>query len=96
MTVSEYLKEMEFSFDMGGKFQLYDVVDKRGIYCKGYSTLKEELSKDGYEHVRNAKFISHLFEDECNVIIYIKEIENYSNFELIQLAMKLYNKRDVF
>ena len=95
MTVLEYLKEMKFSFDMNGKFQLHDIIDKRGIYCTGYNTLINELSKDGLEHVENARFISHKFEDECNVILYIKDIENYSNFELLQVAEKLYNKKDV-
>ena len=91
MTISEYLKEVA----PDGKFQLYDIVDKRGIYCNGYDTLIEELSKDGLEHVKNARFISHEVEDGCNIILYIKDIENYSNFELIQIAEKLYNKKDV-
>ena len=88
MTVLEYLKEVTSD----GKFQLYDIIDKRGIYCNGHDTLIKELSKDGLEHVKNARFISHEVENDCNIILYIKDIENYSNFELIQITEKLYKK----
>lgn len=86
MTVLEYLKINA----LDGKFQLYDIIDKRGVYCKEYNTLINELSKEGLKHVENARFISHEIEDDCNVILYIKDIENYSNFELLQAAEKLY------
>lgn len=92
MTILEYLQEMKSSLDLNGKFQLHDIVDKRGIYCNGYDTLIKELSLNGLEHVRNARFISHETENNCNIILYIKDIEHYSNFELIQVAEKLYNK----
>lgn len=92
MKVLDYLKEVK----PDGKFQLYDIIDKRQVYCTGYDTLIEELSKDGLEHVQNARFISHEVEDDYNIILYIKDIENYSNFELVQAAEKLYNKKEVF
>lgn len=95
MTVLEYLNTIKPSLDLNGKFQLHDIIDKRGIYCKGYNALMKELSLDGLEHIQNARFISHEVEEDCNIILYIKDIEQYSNFELIQVAGKLYNKKDV-
>lgn len=92
MNVLEYLNTMKFSFDLDGKFQLHDIIDKREIYCKGYDALIKELSMNGLEHVKNARFISHETENDCNIILYVKDIEQYSNFELIQVAEKLYNK----
>lgn len=95
MTILEYLNTMKLSLDLNGKFQLYDIVDKRGVYCKGYNVLMKELSLNGLEHIKNARFISHKVEEDYNIILYIKDINEYSNFELIQLAEKLYNKKDV-
>lgn len=95
MTVWKYLNTMKSSLDLDGKYQLYDIINKRGIYCKGYNRLLQELSLNGLDHVQNARFISHEFEDDCNIILYITDIENYSNFELLQVAEKLYNKKEV-
>ena len=46
------------------------------------------LLADGLNHVSNARFIMQAEENQ-NIIYYIKDIENYSNFELIQDAEKL-------
>ena len=96
MTVWRYLNIMKSSLDLDGKYQLHDIIDKRSVYCKGYNRLLQELNLNGLEHVQNARFISHEVEDDCNIILYIKDIENYSNFELVQAAEKLYNKKEVF
>ena len=95
MTIWKYLNTMKSSLDLNGKYQLYDIIDKRGVYCKGYDKLLQELSLSGLDHVQNAIFISHEVEEDCNIILYIKDIEQYSNFELIQVAKKLYSKKDV-
>lgn len=89
MNVLEYLNTMKQSLDLNEKFQLQDIIDKRGVYCKGYDTLIKEISQDGFKHIQNARFISHEVEEDCNIILYIKDIAEYSNFELIQVAEKL-------
>lgn len=89
MTVMEFLKGNVSSLDLNKPIQLKDVVDNAEVYCgTGYNDLVKMLLADGLNHVSNARFIMQAEENQ-NIIYYIKDIENYSNFELIQVAEKL-------
>ena len=89
MTVIEFLKGNVSSLDLNKPIQLKDVVDNAEVYCgTGYNDLVKMLLVDGLNHVSKARFIMQAEEDQ-NIIYYIKDIENYSNFELIQVAEKL-------
>lgn len=89
MTVMEFLKGNVSSLDLHKPIELKDVVDNVGVYCgTGYNDLMEMLLTDGLNHVCNARFIMQA-EENRNIIYYIKDIKNYSNFELIQVAEKL-------
>ena len=90
VTVMEYLKNEIQYLNSNNSFELKDIVDNRGVYCNGYyDVLIKELSKDGLEHVKNARFIDMQTENDCYKIYYMKNIEEYSDFELICLAEKL-------
>lgn len=89
MTVMEFLKGNISSLDLNKPMELKDIVDNTGVYCgTGYDDLMEMLLADGLNHVGKARFIMQAEENQ-NIIYYIKDIENYSNFELIQVAEKL-------
>lgn len=90
VTVMEYLKNEIQYLNLSNPIELKDIIDNRGIYCNGYyDVLIKELSKKGLEHVKNARFIDMQIEDGCYKIYYIKNIKEYSDFELICLAEKL-------
>ena len=89
MTVMEFLKGNVSSLDLNKPIELKDVVDNAEVYCgTGYNDLLKMLLTDGLNHVGKARFIMQAEENQ-NIIYYIKDIENYSNFELIQVAEKL-------
>lgn len=89
MTVIEFLKNNASSLDLNKPIELKDVIDKAEVYCgTGYNDLIEILLADGLNHVRKARFITQA-EENRNIIYYIKDIKNYSNFELIQATEKL-------
>lgn len=91
MTVMEYLKSNVANFNSNHPIELKDVIDNRGIYCNGYyDVLIKELSKDGLEHVRNARFIDMQMKDDCYKIFYMKDTKEYDDFELEQLLEKLH------
>lgn len=88
MLIIEYLKENTISLGLCDGIKLEDVVDGRGIYCKDYDALMEEISLKGLERVKNARFISQ----RMNIIYYIKDVSEYEDFELEQLLEKLHGK----
>lgn len=89
MTVLDFLKDNAPSLDLNKPIELKDVVDNAEVYCgAGYNDLIEMLLADGLNHVGKARFIMQAEENQ-NIIYYIKDIENYSNFELIQATEKL-------
>ena len=90
MTVMEYLRNNTSYFNPDYSIELKDVIDDRGVYCNGYyDVLIKELSKDGLNHVKNARFIDAKIENDCYTIFYIKNIQEYSEFDLEQLLDKL-------
>ena len=89
MTILDFLKGNVSSLDLNKPIELKDVVDNAEVYCgTGYNDLIEMLLADGLNHVGKARFIMQAEENQ-NIIYYIKDIENYSNFELIQATEKL-------
>ncbi len=89
MTILDFLKGNASSLDLNKPIELKDVVDNAEVYCgTGYNDLIEMLLMDGLNHVGKARFIMQA-EENRNTIYYIKDIENYSNFELIQATEKL-------
>lgn len=89
MTVIEFLKNNASSLDLNKPIKLKDVIDNAEVYCgTGYNDLIEILLADGLNHVCKARFITQA-EENRNIIYYIKDIKNYSNFELIQATEKL-------
>ena len=91
MIVMEYLKSNVANFNSNLPIELKDIIDGRGIYCNGYyNALIQELSKDGLEHVRNARFIDVQMKDDCYKIFYMKDIKDYDDFDLEQLLEKLH------
>lgn len=89
MTILDFLKGNVSSLDLNKPIELKDIVDNSEVYCgTGYNDLIEMLLADGLNHVGKARFIMQAEENQ-NIIYYIKDIENYSNFELIQATEKL-------
>lgn len=83
------MKSNASSLDLNKPIELKDVVDNAEVYCgTGYNDLIEVLSTDGLNHVSKARFIMQA-EENRNIIYYIKDIESYSNFELMQATEKL-------
>ena len=86
----EYLKNEAQYMDLNNSIELKDKIDNRGIYCNGYyDVLIKELSKNGLEYVKNARFVDMQMENDCYKIYYMKNINEYSDFELIWLMEKL-------
>lgn len=93
MIVMEYLVNNISSFNPDYSIELKDIIDDRGIYCNGYyDVIIKELSKDGLEHVRNARFVDVQMKDDCYKIFYMKDTKEYDDFDLIRLVEKLYSK----
>lgn len=93
MTVMEYLTNNTLYFNSDYPIELKDVIDDRGVYCNGYyDVLIKELSKDGLNHVKNARFVDMRMEDDCYKIFYMKDTKEYDDFELEQLLEKLHGK----
>lgn len=89
MTIMEFLKNNASSLDLNKPIELKDVIDNAEVYCgTGYNDLIKMLLTEGLNNVSKARFIAQA-EENRNTIYYIKDIENYSNFELIQVAEKL-------
>ena len=89
MTILDFLNGNVSSVDLNKPIQLKDVIDNAEVYCgTGYDDLIKMLLTDGLNHVCNARFIMQA-EENRNIIYYIKNIENYSNFELMQITEKL-------
>lgn len=89
MTVMEFLKGSTHSLDLNKPIELKDVVDNAEVYCgSGYNDLIEMLSSDGLNHVSNARYITQA-EENRNIIYYMKDTKEYSDFDLIQLVEKL-------
>ena len=89
MTILDFLNGNVSSVDLNKSIELKDVIDNTEVYCgTGYDDLIQMLLTDGLKHVGNARFIMQA-EENRNIIYYIKDIENYSNFELMQVAEKL-------
>lgn len=91
MNIIEYLNENKSSMRSGLPIELQDIIDGHGVYAGSFEVLMTELEKIGLEHVKNARFLMEDFEDEQDriVLLYMKELENYDDFDLTQFAAKM-------
>ena len=91
MKVIEFLEENRSSLRVGLPIRLLDIIDERSVYCGSYEVLMEQLELVGLEHVRNARFLMEDMEKEqdCIVLLYMKDLEHYDDFDLTQFAAKM-------
>lgn len=91
MTVLEFLKENKSSMRLGLPIELQDLIDERTVYDGSYEGMVEFLDKPGLEHVRSARFIMEDMDNGQNkiVLLYIKDIKEYDDFDLRQFAAKM-------
>ncbi len=91
MKVIEFLEENRSSLRVGLPIELLDLVDERTVYAGSYEGMMECLDMIGLEHVRNARFVMEDTENGRNriVLLYMKELEKYDDFDLKQFAFKM-------
>lgn len=91
MNVLEFLKENKSNLRGGLPIELLDLIDERSVYDGSYEGMIEFLERPGLEHVRNARFVMEDVFNEPNkiVLLYIKDLMKYDDFDLKQFATKL-------
>ena len=91
MKIFEYLKENKSSMRSGLPIELRDIIDERSVYDGSYEGMIEFLERPGLEHVRNARFIiEDVFNEENKIVLlYVKDIKEYDDFDLRQFAYKM-------
>lgn len=91
MNVIEYLKENKSNLRSGLPIELLDLIDERSVYDGSYEGMIEFLERPGLEHVRNARFVmENVFNEENKIVLlYVKDIDKYDDFDLKQFAAKM-------
>lgn len=91
MNVLEFLKENKSNLRVGLPIELLDLIDERSVYDGSYEGMIEFLERPGLEHVRNARFVMEDVFNEQNkiVLLYIKDLREYDDFDLKQFAAKV-------
>lgn len=91
MNVYEFLKENKSSMRLGLPIELQDLIDERTVYAGSYEAMMECLEMVGLQHVRDARFVVEDTENGRNriVLLYIKDLEKYDDFDLRQFAYKI-------
>lgn len=96
MKVREYLAKNKSDLDVFRPIELRDIIDERIVYTgRGYRDLLKAL--EAMPHVREARFVAEGEKrDDIIVLLYVKDINEYDDFDLQQLADKLaaINKED--
>lgn len=91
MNVLEFLKENKSTLRSGLPIELQDLIDEGSVYDGSYEGMVEFLERPGLEHVRNARFVMEDVFNEQNkiVLLYIKDVKEYDDFDLKQFAAKM-------
>lgn len=91
MKIIEYLEANKSAMRLGIPIELRDLIDEGSVYDGSYEGMVEFLERPGLEHVRNAKFVMEDIDngENCIVLLYIKDINKYDDFDLRQFAAKV-------
>ena len=91
MNIIDYLMENKSSMRSGLPIELLDIIDERSVYDGSYEGMIEFLERPGLAHVRNARFVMDDIDNGQNkiVLLYMKALEYYDDFDLMQFAAKL-------